>query len=136
MARTAQAVWPAASISPLREGKIYSPKWSPRTHHGRNSSDSLQRPSAVPRTFAEFPFSRSWEEILDHAVRLDGASLVEEFGHGDEALIRFLYMGQWFGIQNGGHRLTLTVEDSDCADAILVAVSQHFEPLLSRHLRD
>ena len=136
MARTVQAVWPAATVSPLRDGKIHSPKWSPRTHHGRNASDSIQRPSAIPRTFAEFPFSRSWQEIFDHAKRLEGASLVQEFGQGDETWIRFVYMGQWFGVQDGGHRLTLTVDDSGCRDAILVAVNQHFDPLLSRHLRD
>ena len=136
MNRTIQREWPAATSTSIRAGGIQSTNWSPRTHHGRSTSDNKQKPSPVPRTFAEFPLNRTWEEIIEDVRRLDGASLVQQVGQGRETWIRFVYMGQWFGGQGGSSRLTLTVDDSDCPDRILVAVSQHFEPLLSRHLRD
>ena len=136
MSRTVQQFWPAATDSPQRNGKIYSPKWSPRTHRGSSRTDAQQKTSPIPRTFAEFPFTKKWQDIVVHTQQLEGASLVQQFGQGDETWLRFVFMGQWFGIQDGGNRLTLTVEDADCPEEILFAVQRHFEPLLSRHLRD
>ena len=136
MSRTLQTFWPAATVSPLRDGKIHSPSWSEPSRRGRNTSDAAQKPSAIPRTFAEFSFNCSWREIANHAKRMEGAKRVKQFGEGEETWIRFVYMGQSFGIQDGGHRVTLTVDDSSCPETILIAVKQHFEPLLSRHLRD
>lgn len=125
MSRSIQREWPAATAISIRVGAIQSPNWSPRTHDGRSTSDSKQKPSPVPRTFAEFPLNRNWEEIVEHVKRLEGASLVQQFGQGSETWLRFVYMGQGFGVQAASSRVTLTVDDADCLDRILVAVSRH-----------
>jgi hypothetical protein len=107
-----------------------SAKW-PINSQGRIMTDAAQLAEPVPRAFAEFPLTRNWQEIAIHARRLDGASHVGLFGDGDETWLRFVYMGQDFSIEDGGARLTLTVDDANCPDVILYEVQKHFVPLLS-----
>jgi hypothetical protein len=123
-------------MTPLRNGRVYTSNWSSNNHSGRAFSDSLQKASPIPRTFAEFPFNRTWQEIVVHAQRLPGASRVALYGQGEESWLRFVYMGESFGIQDGGNRLTITADNSSCPDVILFAVQSHFSQLLSAHLRD
>jgi hypothetical protein len=137
MSRTSQPAWSANASYLERSRKPTSlPKWSQREQSGRNVTDTAQTASGNPRTFAEFPFSKAWQEILIHAQRLQGASNVGLYGQGDETWLRFAYMGASFDIQDGGHRLTLTVDDCDCPESVLLAVQSHFAALLSPHLRD
>jgi hypothetical protein len=137
MSRTIEPTWSANASYLERWRKPSSlPKWSQREQSGRNVTDPLQKTSAMPRTFAEFPFTKSWQEIAIHAQRLPGASRVGLYGQGDETWLRFAYMGESFGIQDGGHRVTLTVDDCDCPESVLLAVQSHFAALLSPHLRD
>ncbi len=136
MSPTVQAALAAASLTPLRNGRVYESNWSSKNHSGRAFSDSEQKPSPIPRTFAEFPFNRTWQELVVHAQRLPGASRVALFGQGEESWLRFACMGESFGIQDGGDRLTITVDNSDCPEAILFAVQSHFAPFLCSHMRD
>jgi hypothetical protein len=108
--------------------------WTERAHGG--SLETYRNTGPSSRTFAEFPFTKSWQEIAIHAQRLQGVSRVGLFGKGERSWLRFAYMGQSFGVQDGGHRLTLTVDDASCPEAILVAVQSHFEAFLSPWLQD
>jgi hypothetical protein len=127
MPRTLQQEWPAATFE-------HASVWSKGIHRGQG--DALQRIEAIPRTFAEFPFTKSWQEITIHAQRLLGVSRVGLFGKGSESWLRFTYMGETFSVQDGNNRLTLVVDDADCPDTILLAVQSHFAPFLSAHLCD
>lgn len=107
------------------------PTWPLAAQGDTMTTETTQLAAPVPRTFAEFPFTHNWQEIAIHARRLDGAAHVGLFGDGDETWLRFIYMDQDFCLQDGGARLTLTVDDATCDDAILHEVQRHFVPLLA-----
>jgi hypothetical protein len=110
--------------------------WSDRNQSVPPAISSHEAMANGPRTFAEFPFDRSWQELLIYTQRLPAASHIGIFGRGDETWIRFVYMGESFGLQDGGHRLTLTVDDAECPDAVLHIVQSHFAAVLSPALQD
>ncbi len=128
MAKTIQQIWPAAT-SPNGTGK-----WSERSQRGRQKIDmeqSLVDSGSAPRTFAEFPFDRSWHEVAIHAQRLHGASRIVLFGRGGESWLGFAYMGEIFTIREGGRRVALVVDDCDCPESIPLTVQSHFAEFLS-----
>ncbi len=101
------------------------------------SVEATQLAEPIPRTFAEFPFNKSWQEIAIHAQRLDGATHVGLFGDDHEQTwIRFVYDSQDFCIQDGGARLTLSVDNSACPDEALHEVQRHFVPLFCPDLSE
>lgn len=110
--------------------------WSERGHRGSRRADSHWHTGPFPRTFAEFSFTKTWQEIAIYTQRLNGVSCIGLFGEGNDSWLRFAYKGESFGIQDGSDRLTLTVDDGRCPDAVLTAVQSHFAPLLSSHLKD
>jgi hypothetical protein len=97
---------------------------------------SAQLLAPVQRTFAEFPFTRSWQEIAIHAQRLEGASHVGLFGERKETWLRFIYEGEDFCIQDGNLRLTITVDDATCPEQLLREVRRHFVSLFSPELSE
>jgi hypothetical protein len=107
------------------------PIWPLAAQGDAMTTEPTQLAAPVPRTFAEFPFTHTWQEIAIHARRLDGATYVGIFGDGDETWLRFIYTGQDFCLQDSGARLTFTVDDASCADSILQEVQRHFAPLLA-----
>ena len=111
-------------------------RWSDRNRSVPPAIRSHEEMADGPRTFAEFPFDRSWQELLIHTRRLQGATHIGLFGRGEQTWIRFAYMGESFGLQDGGHRLTLTVDDAECPDAVLHIVQSHFAAVLSPALQD
>lgn len=111
--------------------KDTSPSWLPERRSDRPKIESKHQ-----RTFAEFPLSKSWPEIAGFAQRLGGASCVGLFGESDEKWLRFTYMGESFAIQDGGNRLTLSADNGDCPESILLAVHGHYAEFLPSNFGD
>lgn len=91
------------------------------------------------RVFAELPFCATWLRIRQHLCSLDGASEVRftaaETG-GNGGLLSFRYDGWQFDMHNYDATLHLSVTDSACREATMLAVLHHFSELLTAHLGD
>lgn len=83
------------------------------------------------RHFGSLPFSRSWENVRDHVVRLGGARLSGFLTDGvTEAWIDFELAGQRFTINNQLGEYWFFVADPSCPDSLLQSVLAHFSGLL------
>ncbi len=89
---------------------------------------------AVPRTFAELPYTHSWLKICQHAERLDSVEITEFDANAEGTWLRFTYSGYLFSVGERGSRVQLTVNDADCPPDLLVEVTEHFAALLAPHL--
>lgn len=89
----------------------------------------------IPRTFAEFVLTKSWQDIGMHVHRLGGA--YQGFsGEGHCAFIDFTFRGYEFCLQESGRILLMRVNDSRCPEIILHEVRHHFAALLAPHSSD
>src|SRR5262245_66356926 len=78
--------------------------------------------------------SPEWHRLKDHVDKLTGAKLTS-FITDDvtEAWIDFAFEGHAFSINNQHGQWWFFVKDPACPDATLLAVLDHFEPLLNPH---
>jgi hypothetical protein len=90
---------------------------------------------AVPRTFAELPYTHSWLKICQHAERLGSVEITDFDTNVEGTWLRFAYGGYFFSIGEFGSRIQLTVNDADSPPNLLVEVTEHFASLLSPHMR-
>ncbi|BBO35686.1 hypothetical protein [Lacipirellula parvula] len=90
---------------------------------------------AVPRIFAELPYTHSWLKICQHAERLDRAEITEFDTNVEGTWLRFFYRDYIFSIGERGARVQLTVNDADCPTDVMLEVNEHFAALLAPHLR-
>ena len=90
---------------------------------------------AVPRTFAELPYTLSWLTICQHAERFGRATITEFDTNLEGTWLRFECEGYQFSVGERGSRVQLTVNDADCPADLLVEVTEHFAALLAPHTR-
>jgi hypothetical protein len=102
------------------------------------TANSAQRLEAIPKSFAQFPASETWEAILEHARRLPEAEHVGLFGAGEyKTWVAFDLRLHHFTVEDdGGSQINITVDDGDCDPTLLDHVQRHFAALLSTALTD
>ena len=85
------------------------------------------------RHFADMPEAVFFDELADHAEKLEDAEITEFITDGVvEMWLDFDYRGHQFSVNNQLGDYWFFVSDPDCPEEILLEVCDHFRRLLER----
>jgi hypothetical protein len=85
------------------------------------------------RHFVDLPEAVFFDELCDHAEKLEGAEIIEFITDGVvEMWLDFEFRGHKFSVNNQFGDYWFFVRDPNCPDEILLEVIDHFRQLLER----
>ena len=85
------------------------------------------------KNFAEFPETVFFDQLRDHAAKLRGAKITDFLTDWvTEVWLDFEFRKQNFSVNNQMGNYWFFVENANCADDILLEVTNHFSKLLEK----